>query len=80
MNSEMQTKLTADEIAEALNFAKQAMLEAGDIALRYFRQPIDIENKLGEEGYDPVTCADREVEASLRNKLGKRFPGFGVVG
>lgn len=80
MSSEIQTKLTVDEIAAALDFAQQIMLDAGEIALRYFRQPVDIENKLGKDGYDPVTCADREIEAFLRKKLAERFPGVGIVG
>ena len=80
MSSKIQEKLTQGEVAEALSFAKNAMLEAGEIALRYFRQPIDIDNKLGEDGYDPVTCADREIEAFLRKMLGEQFPGFGIVG
>jgi len=80
MNKGPQTTLTTDEIAAALAFAKQAMLDAGQIALRYFRQPLAIDNKLGERGFDPVTCADRDVEACVREKLGGRFPGFGIIG
>jgi myo-inositol-1(or 4)-monophosphatase len=74
------TELTPGEVAEALAFAQQAMQGAGAVALRYFRQPLQVENKLSGGNFDPVTCADRAVEAFLREELGRRFPGFGVVG
>jgi histidinol phosphatase-like enzyme (inositol monophosphatase family) len=72
--------LTPQEIAEALTFALQAVQGAGEIALRYFRQPLHIDNKLEGNRFDPVTRADREIEASLRETLGRRFPGFGIIG
>jgi myo-inositol-1(or 4)-monophosphatase len=72
--------MTAENIAEAIGFARETILAAGDLALRYFRQPIAVDNKLGEQGFDPVTCADREIEALLRDQLGKRFPEFGIIG
>ncbi len=80
MNKDNLTSLTAGEIAEALTFAQQAVLGAGEIALRYFRQPLEVDNKLGEGRFDPVTCADREVEACLRQELASRFPAFGIIG
>jgi myo-inositol-1(or 4)-monophosphatase len=80
MTKDISTTLTADDVAEALAFAQQVMQGAGKIALRYFRQPLDVDNKLGDGDFDPVTCADREVEAFLREELGRRFPGFGIVG
>lgn len=77
MNS---SRLTEQGVAEALSFARQAMCGAGEIALRYFRQPIAVDNKLGEGSFDPVTQADREVEAYLRSELTRGCPGFGVIG
>lgn len=74
------TELTPQEVAEALSFAQQAMQGAGEIALRYFRQPLAVDNKLAGDNFDPVTCADREVEAFLREKLRRSFPDYGVVG
>ena len=73
-------KLTPDEVAEALTFARQIVPKAGGIARRYFRQPLEVDNKLSEGCFDPVTCADREVEAYLRKDLGRRFPDFGIIG
>ena len=80
MDKDTLTELTPGEVAEALVFAQQAMQGAGAVALRYFRQPLEVENKLAEGNFDPVTCADRAVEAFLREELGRRFPDFGVIG
>ena len=74
------TPLTEQNVAEALSFARQAMQGAGEIALRYFRQTLAVDNKLGEGSFDPVTQADREVEAYLRGELTRYCPDFGVVG
>jgi histidinol phosphatase-like enzyme (inositol monophosphatase family) len=74
------TPLTEQNVAEALSFARQAMQGAGEIALRHFRQTLAVDNKLGEGSFDPVTQADREVEAYLRGELTRYCPDFGVVG
>jgi myo-inositol-1(or 4)-monophosphatase len=80
MHREAQKHLDAKQIAAALDFAKATMPAAGEIALKYFRQPVEIENKLDGGRFDPVTQADREVEAFLRKELGRRFPEFGIIG
>lgn len=72
--------MTCREIAEALAFAQQAMTRAGEIALRHFRRPLVIDNKLDGGRFDPVTQADREIEAYLRAELRRRFPAVGVIG
>ena len=74
------TELTHQDVAEAFSFAQQAIQGAGEIALRYFRQPLVVDNKLAGNSFDPVTRADREIEAFLREKLRRSFPHFGVVG
>lgn len=80
MNESSQTVLTAQDVAEALAFAQQAVQGAGEIALRYFRQPLEIGDKPGRGSFDPVTRADCEVEAYLREALGRRCPEFGILG
>ena len=52
---------------------------AGAHALRYFRQPLAVENKLGA-GFDPVTIADREVEALIRARLLALWPESPIEG
>ena len=74
------TPLTEQNVAEALSFARQAMQGAGEIALRYFRQTLAVDNKLGKGSFDPVTQADREVEVYLRGELTRYCPDFGVIG
>jgi myo-inositol-1(or 4)-monophosphatase len=74
------TTLSTAEVAAALSFALRVVQDAGEIALRYFRTALTVDNKLGKGRFDPVTRADREVEASLREALGRRFPDFGIIG
>ncbi len=74
------TTLSTTEVAEALGFALRVVQDAGEIALRYFRTALAVDNKPGKGRFDPVTQADREVEASLREALARRFPDFGIVG
>jgi histidinol phosphatase-like enzyme (inositol monophosphatase family) len=64
----------------ALTAAVEIVEAAGPIALRHFRQPLDVANKASGEAFDPVTQADREVEAAIRLGLAERFPDFGIYG
>jgi inositol-phosphate phosphatase / L-galactose 1-phosphate phosphatase / histidinol-phosphatase len=59
------------ELANALADA------AGTIARRYFRTPLAIEAKPDRT---PVTVADREAEAAMRDLIAQRFPEDGVLG
>jgi histidinol phosphatase-like enzyme (inositol monophosphatase family) len=72
----------ADEQAhkELLDFAVSIAEKAGPIALDYFRRPLDVEDKSKGAAFDPVTRADREIEAFIRAELSKRFPEHGVLG
>lgn len=62
-----------------IDFARDIMVEAGAIALRYFRTPMDVHNKL-QAAYDPVTEADRGVETLLRERIARRYPEHRIVG
>ena len=77
------------EIDDYLAFAHDVLTDAGAIAARLFRQPMRAGNKRGEggeggeggeRGFDPVTEADRGVEARIRERIAERFPDHGVVG
>ncbi|MFY9289071.1 MAG: inositol monophosphatase family protein, partial [Alphaproteobacteria bacterium] len=50
---------------------------ARDIALKYFRKEIPVDDKADKS---PVTQADREIEQRLRELIGKKFPNHGVIG
>ncbi len=60
-----------------LECAIEAAREAGNLALHHFKAGITVERKPDES---PVTAADREVETLLRDRLGSRFPEYGILG
>ena len=69
------------ELRELLVFAIRIAEETGPIALRYFRAPLDVQNKLSGTGFfDPVTRADQEIETFLRHAIAQRFPAHGIIG
>jgi histidinol-phosphatase len=57
--------------------AVEAAHAAGQLALRYFDAPVNVEWKADRT---PVTVADREAEALLRGTLLSRFPADGFLG
>jgi len=69
-----------NELAALLDFAVELAEAAGPIALRYFRAPLDVHNKLTAGGFDPVTRADREIEAFIRDAIERRFPDHAILG
>ena len=50
---------------------------SGPIIRRYFRRPVTITQK---EDRSPVTVADQEAEAAIRDILGRERPGDGIYG
>ncbi len=73
MNSTMDPAAIAE-------FAVQTAEEAGRIALQYFRTDIAVTNKAKKRAFDPVTRADKEVEACIRARIHERFPGHRIIG
>jgi len=65
------------EIRTCMEFAVDAAWQAGRITQRYFQTGIEAEWKKDES---PVTVADREAEAKLRQIIGKYYPNDGIVG
>jgi histidinol phosphatase-like enzyme (inositol monophosphatase family) len=66
------------EIAERLQFAVEIAWEAGDLTQRYFQSSdLAVERKAD---HSPVTAADRAAEELLRQRIGDRFPGDGIIG
>jgi myo-inositol-1(or 4)-monophosphatase len=68
------------DIDEYMQFAVSAAEAAGPIALRYFRRRVQVSDKATGGFFDPVTAADREVEAALRAAIEQRYPGHGIIG
>ncbi|MGS2723930.1 histidinol-phosphatase [Porticoccus sp. GXU_MW_L64] len=75
-----QTKHVQADISEYLTLAEKIIKEAGKIAIRYFRMPLNVVNKETDGDFDPVTRADKEVEAFIRKRLSSATPGFEIVG
>jgi histidinol phosphatase-like enzyme (inositol monophosphatase family) len=67
---------TETRIAAALPVVEAA----GRLALQHFRRPMEIDNKLGDTGFDPVTAADRGVEALIRERLAAAYPASPILG
>lgn len=63
--------------ADRLALAHALADAAGAVQRRYFRQPITVETKADAS---PVTVADREAEAVMRELIARTFPGHGVLG
>lgn len=65
--------LTAELLASAEDLAR----EAGEVVLRYFGAVVAAERKADGT---PVTAADREAEAVLRERITARYPDHGILG
>jgi inositol-phosphate phosphatase/L-galactose 1-phosphate phosphatase/histidinol-phosphatase len=50
---------------------------AGEVIRPYFRRPIAVDDK---PDLSPVTAADRAAERAMRELIGRRFPGHGIIG
>lgn len=60
-----------------LELAIEAVRAAGAVAMRYFEQGVPVETKPDRT---PVTRADREAEALIREMIAARFPGHRFLG
>ncbi len=63
-----------------LDSANELADVAGRVIRPYFRKPIDIENKAGKGGFDPVTTADKAAERAIRKRLASLHPDHGILG
>lgn len=61
----------------ALKVAREAARKASEIAMGYFRRPLEIERK---DDASPVTVADRECEVEIRRVIEAAFPDHAVFG
>ena len=65
------------EIADLLAFATELAQEAGDLTLRYFGGIVDHDAK--SDG-SPVTIADTQAEALIRQRVEARYPEHSILG
>ncbi len=61
-------------------FAVELARLAGAAALPFFRAECGEQNKAAGDGFDPVTRADRDAEAAIRQAIAARWPDHGVIG
>jgi myo-inositol-1(or 4)-monophosphatase len=67
------------EISEKCEAARLIAVEAGELALGYFRRPDQL--RIDRKGHqDFVSQADREVERLVRARLADAFPDDGIAG
>jgi len=76
----MNSSLSNAETEELKAFACTLADAAAEVSLKYFRQPVTVENKLSDGGFDPVTQADRGAEKAIRNLIEAQYPNHQIFG
>jgi len=71
--------MTARNLEDDLAFAHRLADAAGAAILPHFRSQASVENKL-DQGFDPVTIADRAAELAMRQLITAERPDDGVLG
>jgi histidinol-phosphatase len=69
--------IEASELDQLLKFTVNIAREAGEITLKYYRQPFTPERKTDGSF---VTIADREAERYLRSEIEKTYPDDAILG
>lgn len=67
------------ELSALAAFAGELADVSARVILPHFRQQLAIDNK-EDGGFDPVTIADRDAEAAMRELIMTRFPDHGIIG
>ncbi len=67
----------SDELTRFLGVALKLAETAGTVSMRYFRTRVAVDDKADES---PVTVADRETEAAMREILAAELPDHGILG
>lgn len=63
--------------AEYIDLARRLADRAGEVIRPYYRQKLDIVEK---DDLSPVTVADQNAEAAMRELIEKEFPAHGIYG
>jgi myo-inositol-1(or 4)-monophosphatase len=73
-------KQAQPNVDELVDFAHTLADASGATIRPYFRVPIDVSNKEGDRGFDPVTIADKAAERVISAAVLSRFPDHGFIG
>ncbi len=66
--------------AEFLEFALRTAQAAGAVILPHFRAALDVADKGGARGYDPVTVADHAAETVISAAIASTYADHGIRG
>jgi myo-inositol-1(or 4)-monophosphatase len=66
--------------ADLLEFALATARAAGEAILPHFRAALEVADKGGGKGYDPVTVADHAAETVIRSAIARAYPDHGIHG
>jgi myo-inositol-1(or 4)-monophosphatase len=72
-------KTDAPALSALLAFAHQLADAAARATLPLFRNTTEIDNKL-DDGFDPVTKADRDAETAIRTLIDAHYPTHAITG
>ena len=72
--------LNEDERSALLRFAEEVARVGGAATLPFFRAEVDVENKLEDGRFDPVTQADKAAEQAIRGAIEAAHPEHGIYG
>lgn len=76
----MTPSLNDTKTGELIQFSNRLADAAAAVSLRYFRQPLDVDDKDKGDGFDPVTLADRGAEEAIRQLIDATYPDHRIVG
>ena len=75
-----QVSVSSAQRVELMEFAGQTVRTAGLQTLPYFRNAPEVENKLSDGRFDPVTEADKACERVIREAIHQSYPAHGIFG
>jgi myo-inositol-1(or 4)-monophosphatase len=72
--------MSRNSTPDFLDFTHRLAQAAGKAILPHFRAALDVADKGGARGFDPVTVADRAAEEVIRARIRRAYPDHGIRG
>lgn len=63
-----------------LELLPEATAISKEVSRRFFKKPLESIGMISKADASPVTAADLEIEAKLRELIEKKFPSHGIIG